>query len=119
MGFQEVFDGGDLPVLGPVVGKARRDGPDVGIQLPRSVGELPGALQVIRGLRQRSISIATTWYPFSTTCRVSIAALVPMLTISWLSLLFGIEWTYIGFESVCDSAVVEVALNCAASQPRS
>ena len=29
-------------------------------------------------------------------------------------MLLGIECTYIGFESVCDSAVVEVAVNCAA-----
>ena len=40
-----------------------------------------------------------------------------MLTMSWLSLLFGMLCTYIGFDSVWHSAVVDVAVNCAACMP--
>ena len=86
-------------MLGRVVGKARHDAPDVGIQLPRGVGELPGALQVVGGLHQRQ--------------HLDRGDLVAVLH----DLLLGIEWTYIGLESVCVSAVVEVAVNCAACNP--
>ena len=51
--FEEIFDGGDLPVFGRVVDELGYDAADVVVQLPGLGRQFCGALQIIRGLHQR------------------------------------------------------------------
>ncbi len=77
----------------------------------------PGALQVVGGLHQRQHLDRGDLVAVLHDLPRSIAALVPCRRCPVVVVVGQFEWTYIGLESVCDSAVVEVAVNCAACNP--